>query len=151
MVGERAKGESTLAYDYFCIYRDMRPRSLEKLAEKRVRGKTRTATMFKRWSKKHNWQDRVRDWDIELSREIALTARLKRQQEVEEFLDADFVMGRAIQRLAMQAIKELREKGECSFNTLQFRQVTMAYKEGRSNLKELIGFLDADADREFAN
>ena len=67
----QVQGESALAYEYFKIYRDMPSdqRSLRALCDYQVFGRKRSQSVFTRWSVNHNWQERVRIWDVHRSRE----------------------------------------------------------------------------------
>lgn len=149
MAGEKIPTETPLAYEYFKLYRDMPPgeRSVRTLCGHSVDGKKRNHRVIGRWSSDHNWQERVKEWDAAQSKQAAKKAARKRQKDIQNFIDADFTIGEAVQRLAAQALAAFGRNEPCPFNALQFRQVLMGYKEGRSNLKELIGFLDKEAEK----
>ena len=56
--GNRLPKETTLAYAYYELYRDMpaEERSLRALCHLEVTGKKRSERVIKRWSSEHNWQ-----------------------------------------------------------------------------------------------
>lgn len=149
MAGERHWRESNLAYAYFELYRDMPPheRNLRALTKITVRGKTRCLQQVGRWSKLYGWQARIKEWDAEGHAHKLKVAREQRNADIEKFISADFIISDSIQKMFTRILTELARDGKTSINTLQLRQATMAYKEGRSNLAELIGVLDPDADR----
>ena len=145
-VGQQIDGETSLAYEYFKVYRDTTPdeRSLERLSDHAVSGKKRTATVFKRWSSDHNWQRRVRDWDVERSKDTLRAVILQRNKEVVEFINRDFAIAKVAQGLAQKKLVELN--GQESLDALEYRQVMMGYREAREFLKELIGIFEGQTD-----
>lgn len=61
-VWERRQGESAKAYQAFVIYRDLgAERSTSKVAQKL----SKSEQLIRRWSAKHEWQQRVEAWDAE--------------------------------------------------------------------------------------
>lgn len=71
---ERQEGESTKAYEAFCIYRDMGiQRSIRKVAEEL----SKSETLMARWSGNHDWVERAAQWDSEQD-------RVARQQQLDE-------------------------------------------------------------------
>ena len=145
-VGQQIDGETPLAYEYFKIYRDTNPdeRSLERLSDHAVSGKKRTATVFKRWSSDHNWQRRVRDWDVDRSKDTLRAVILQRNKEVVDFINRDFAIAKVAQGLAQKKLVELN--GQESLDALEYRQVMMGYREAREFLKELIGIFEGQTD-----
>ena len=147
-MGEREKGESAVAYHAFTVYRDMPPaeRSLralrDLLSEQNPNTKKKSLGVLGEWSSRYHWQERVSAWDIENSRQAASVAAQQRQKEIEQFIQADFIVSDVTQRLTVRILKELSDKGETVINVQQLRLALMAYKEGRSNLKDLIGIME---------
>lgn len=102
---ERQKGENSKRYEAFCIYRDMHPRSLYKVAEEL--GKSRT--LITRWSGEDKWVDRAASWDDEQDR-IARQAQLdeikKMRKRHADLANAMLVKAaRALQRIPEDEIK----------------------------------------------
>ena len=145
-VGQQVDGETSLAYEYFKVYRDTTPdeRSLERLRDHEVSGKKRTPTVFKRWSVNHNWQRRVRDWDVERSKDTLRAVILQRNRELVDFINRDFAIAKVAQGLAQKKLVELN--GQESLDALEYRQVMMGYREAREFLKELIGIFEGQTD-----
>ena len=71
---ERQQGETTRAYEAFCIYRDMgASRALRKV----VQQLNKNLTTIAEWSTKYEWVKRVAEWDAEQD-------RIARQAQVDE-------------------------------------------------------------------
>lgn len=71
---ERQEGESTKAFEAFCVYRDMGiQRSLSKVSEKLQK----SDTLMGRWSRTYDWVERAAAWDSEQDRII-------RQQQLDD-------------------------------------------------------------------
>ena len=145
-VGQQIEGETALAYEYFKIYRDTAPdeRALERLSDHAVSGKKRTATVFKRWSSDHNWQRRIRDWDVERSKDTLRAVILQRNRELVDFINRDFAIAKVAQGLAQKKLLELNEQE--SLDSLEYRHVMMGYRAARDFLKELIGIFEGQTD-----
>ncbi len=99
--GNRLPSETALAYEYFKLYRDMLPeeRFLRAPCHLEVTGKKRAERVFKRWSSKHNWQERVATYaaDVECAAYQELLAQ--RQAEVEAFIEEDLAISLKFQKL----------------------------------------------------
>ena len=71
---ERQEGESTKAFEAFCIYREMGlNRSIRKVAEEL----SKSETLMARWSGNYNWVERAAQWDAEQDRVV-------RQQQLDD-------------------------------------------------------------------
>lgn len=71
---ERQEGESTKAFEAFCIYRDMGiQRSIRQVAKKL----NKSDTLMARWSGNYNWVERAAQWDSEQD-------RVARQQQLDD-------------------------------------------------------------------
>ena len=140
--GNQVQGESALAHEYFKIYRDMPSdqRSLRALCDYQVFGRKRSQSVFTRWSVKHNWQERVRIWDVQRSREALSEVIIQRNKELIDFINEDFSIAKRAQNIAKQKLTEL--EGSEELNAHQYRQVMMGYREAREFLKELIGIFE---------
>jgi hypothetical protein len=147
MVGERVKGETELGYAYFKIYRDMEPddRALSKLCDIAVNGKKRTITVFARWSTTFNWQDRVRDWDVQRSRDSLRQVIHTRNKELIDFINKDFAIAKLAQGIAQRSLVKLFDQDD--LDTMAYRQTMLGYREAREFLKELIGVFEANSDQ----
>lgn len=82
---ERQRNETAPAFEAFRTYLEMGPaRSTAKVA--RALGKSKT--LMDRWSKKHRWQVRVREFEAEATRQVddahldAIAKRSRRQAEI---------------------------------------------------------------------
>jgi len=97
---ERRPAESAQAYEGFLAYRDCGPkRTLQEAAERT--GKSRA--MLARWSRLHDWRERVFAWDREQAREAEVALREARQEGLKrQARDAD-----RLQRLAMAKLGKL--------------------------------------------
>ncbi len=77
---DRQPGESSKAFEAFCLYRDMgTERSIRKVAQ----NLSKSTTLIRGWSSKYNWVERATLYDAELDRQ----AREKRQKEILEMRD----------------------------------------------------------------
>ena len=137
--------ETALAYEYFKIYRDTPPdeRSLEKLCVHEVSGKKRTSTVFKRWSVDHNWQARVREWDIERSRESLGQFIKQRNRDLESFINNHFAFLQAMQAIAVKKARKLASEEDP--NASEFRQTALGYQPVSQGLEKMIGIFDEEA------
>lgn len=102
---ERQKGENTKRYEAFCIYRDMHPRSLYKVAEQLAKSRT----LITRWSAQDHWVDRAAAWDDEQDK-IARHAQLdeiKRMRKRHADLASAMLVkaARALQKIPEEEIK----------------------------------------------
>ena len=97
----QVQSESALAYEYFKIYRDMPSdrRSLRALCDYQVFGRKRSQSVFTRWSVKHNWQERVRIWDVHRSREALSEVIIQRNKELIDFINEDFSIAKRAQNI----------------------------------------------------
>lgn len=74
---ERQPGETTKAYEAFCVYRDMgTERSLRKTAQ----SLNKSLTVISSWSTPNNWVERVQAWDDEQDRIM----RKMQQEEIKK-------------------------------------------------------------------
>ena len=143
----RLPGETALALTYYELYRALPPsdRSLRTLTQQEVNGKKRSASMLAKWSTRYNWQARVAVHDTEVARKNYLD-RIKRQQtEITAFIDEDMDIALKIQKLCKSRLEKL-EQPSANLDCRELRQVTLAYKESREWLKELIGILPEEEE-----
>lgn len=97
---ERQPNESAPAYEAFSLYRDMGlERSLRAVAEKL--GKSRA--LIERWSAKHNWQERCRQYDNALQRD----AYKKAVKNVSEMQTRHIKTAVLMQKKAVEALDQL--------------------------------------------
>ena len=138
----KIEGESTLAYTYYKLYRDMLPndRSLEALTQIEIKGKMRTKSVFTRWSKRHEWQRRVKRFDT-LTEKAAYEQLMHKQKKmVEKFIDKDLDISFRVQNLCDARLKVL-ENPENKTEDKTLRQLVLTYKECREWIKNLAGIL----------
>jgi len=72
---EKLETETAKSYAAFCLYRDLGPskRSYEAVTSVLHPGKPGNISGICRWSRTHNWQERVEAWDKELDRQRRTT------------------------------------------------------------------------------
>lgn len=136
---ERMPRESTLAFQYFEVYRDSNPsdRSLRKLTRVEINGKKRTLKTISRWSSQFQWQKRVQAFDAENTRRAAQQVAARQQAEIEAFISKDLEIGSAFQQFISEHLAEIEQKP----NIQELCQLALAYKETRLWMMELIGIL----------
>ena len=71
---ERQEGESTKAYEAFCIYRDL---GINRSIAKVVKTLGKSKALLEGWSSKYDWVERAAQWDSEQD-------RVARQQQLED-------------------------------------------------------------------
>lgn len=98
---ERQPGESSKAYEAFCLYRDMGPgeRSTRKVAKKL----NKSLTQIGKWSSRWNWVERAAAWDDELDRQ----ARLAQAKAIKEMNERHAKQARALQTKALQRLQKM--------------------------------------------
>lgn len=141
---DRRSDESDLAYAYFELYRDTDrdKRSLRALCGRDVDGKKRSLNVIGRWSVRHEWSKRVRDWDIGRSRNQLRVVISQRNKELSDFIDKDFQIATSAQRLVQDKLGRISESDD--LNCYEFRQMMMGYREAREFLKDLIGVFESN-------
>ena len=135
----KVKDESTLAFTYYELYRDLPPteRSLRTLAKQEVDGKKRSHAMLGKWSTRHNWQTRVAVHDAEVA-QAAHRERIQRQQaEIASFIDADMEIALKFQQFCKSRLEKLVQASE-NLDCREGRQIALIYKESREWLKDLV-------------
>ena len=142
MENGRLQGETSLAFTYYGLYRDLpaAERSLRVLADQEVNGKKRSVGMLGRWSTKYNWQSRVQLYDAQAAYDAYLDQAKRRQAEITQFIDEDMNIAIKFQRLCKSSLEELEQSGK-KRDCKMLRQIALAYKESREWLKELAGIL----------
>ena len=101
-IWERLPGESSKAYEAFCIYRDLGvDRSIEKTAKNRL--KPGSYSWLRNWSSKYNWVERARAYDDYLERE----KRKEREKAILEMVDRHIKEAMALQQKALERLKTL--------------------------------------------
>ena len=147
--GDRLPNETTLAYAYYKLYRDMpsEERSLRALCEREVNGKKRSISLLGRWSSEHNWQERIAVYDAEVERAAYQEKLAQRQAEIEAFIDEDMAISIKFQKLCKTRLEELEQAGK-RMDCKELRQLALTYKECREWLKNLIGILEEVEDDE---
>lgn len=99
---ERQEGESTKAYEAFCIYRDLGiNRSIAKVGK--VLGKSQA--LLEGWSSKHGWVERAAQWDSEQDR----VARQQQLDEIKKMRKRHATLAGDMLMKAAAALKELPE------------------------------------------
>lgn len=87
---------------------------------------------------------KIRDWDVERSKDTLRAVILQRNRELVDFINRDFAIAKVAQGLAQKKLLELNEQE--SLDALEYRQVMMGYREAREFLKELIGIFEGQTD-----
>ena len=78
-IWNRQENESTRAFEAFAAYRDLKPRSLARLAEALNKHQSKLAE----WSSKHNWVSRAAAWDIYVDKhsQVAIVGAIQKMKE----------------------------------------------------------------------
>lgn len=71
---ERQEGESTKAFEAFCVYRDL---GVQRSIAKVVQTLGKSKALMERWSSNHDWVERAAQWDAEQDRAV-------RQQQLDD-------------------------------------------------------------------
>jgi len=101
-IWERVPGESSKAYEAFCIYRDLGvDRSIEKTAKNRL--KPGSYSWLRNWSSKYNWVERARAYDDYLERE----KRKEQEKAILEMVERHTKEAMALQQKALERLKSL--------------------------------------------
>lgn len=103
---ERQHGETSKAYEAFCVYRDLGPnRSIAKAGQSLGKNKV----TLEQWSRKYEWVKRVSAWDTEqdrVAREAQLDEIKKMRKRHADLANAMLVKAaRALQRIPEDEIK----------------------------------------------
>jgi len=118
--------ESAAAYAAFVTYRDMGPeRSFVGAA--RLLG--RHESLPRRWAKRHRWQERVWQWDLEQARQAESELRQHRETVLRERLADLDRMGRACLAFFRTMVRRDPETGEISFDVRFTPQVALRFLE----------------------
>lgn len=145
----KVKDESTLAFTYYELYRDLPPteRSLRTLAEQEVDGKKRSHAMLGKWSTRHNWQARVAIHDTKMAQE-AHRERVQRQQtEIASFIDTDMEIALKLQQFCKSRLEKSVQSSE-NLDCREARQIALTYKESREWLKDLVNILPDEEEED---
>jgi hypothetical protein len=98
---EQLPDESALAYEAFCIYRDMGPtRSLAKAAQAMERPPGYKQQLGE-WSAKYEWQSRCRDYD----RYMQKVAQLAKEEAIRQMTNRQARDAVRIQEMVMEALE----------------------------------------------
>ena len=135
----RLTGETALALEYFQLYRDMPDRTLRKLTQIPVRGKTRDLKTIGRWSSNFRWQERVQAFDDERKLRAAQEVAARQQAEIEAFIEADLQIARDIQEMTQQHLAHIKETQ--TRDAAEMRKLALMYNVSRIWLMELIGII----------
>lgn len=146
---ERIPGETRLAFQYFELYLNQTGnRSIRDLCVRIVGRKKRSLTVISRWSSACHWQDRVKAFDRDQQKERAKAARKIRKGDIEKFVRTENSINERSQAFVMLVMDDLFQKGQTDRNVAQYRMVAMGHSAMREHSKEILGFLDENADRE---
>ncbi len=97
---EQQPGESAKAFEAFAAYRDMgADRSIRKVAQK----VGKSATQMGKWSKAHQWTDRVRAYDKHLDH----VAQAQAEREVQRMTTRHINIAMNLQAKAIDALNNL--------------------------------------------
>ena len=103
---ERQKGETSRAYEAFCVYRDLgADRSINKTSRKLSKNRTTIAE----WSAKYDWVKRCEAWDAEqdrIARQAQITEIKKMRKRHAELATAMLVKAaKALQKIPEDEVK----------------------------------------------
>lgn len=143
----RLPSETALAYKYYLLYCAMLPeeRSLRALGEREVNGKKRSKAQFGKWSKKYNWQERVRTHDGLTEAAAYEALMIRRKKEIEYFVEQDMQISQRVQKLCIAKLDTL-DKDTQNIDFKELRQLTMIYKEAREWIKECARIQQEDVE-----
>jgi len=139
LVYERQEGESKQAFEGFRIYRDLgAERSLQAVAQKL----SKSTTLMKRWSAKHDWVNRANEFD----REMDLKALIQQEKERREMAKRHAQQSMMFQGKVLERMQKLKPE-ELSTNDL-IRWFTEAVKIERLSrgVATEINEVNVDAD-----
>ena len=144
----RLPQETRLAFAYFEIYRDMPPegRNMRKTCQHEVNGLKRELKTLGRWGTRDHWQERVKAYDVDQQKIKWKHAKEKRQKDIEKFVDNEMKISERAAAFVMLAVDDLYRDGSTKRNVQQFRTLMMGYSASREHMKEILGFLDEQAD-----
>jgi hypothetical protein len=101
---ERLPGETDKAFKAFCVYRDLRQnRSFSALLDRL--GK-KSKTQFAVWSRKNNWQVRVRAFDDDEDRKN----RIKQQESIQKMNERQAQQAETFQRIVFLPVTAFSER-----------------------------------------
>ena len=137
------ENETPLARKYYKLYLDMprEKRSLSELSRHEVDGKKRSKAQCGKWSKKYNWQDRVKRDDVQADMAAYETLMEKREKKIQNYIETDIEFSIKVQMLCKAKLDALEAAGE-TMNCKELRQIVLTYKECREWLKNLLGILE---------
>lgn len=79
---EQMAGESSKAFEAFALYRDMGSQRSMRQVEQRL---NKSLTLLAKWSKKWNWQERIRAYDADLDRKTQAQNEEKHIQLIRDY------------------------------------------------------------------
>lgn len=102
---ERQDEESKKAFEAFATYRDLGiTRSLREVAQKL----SKSETLMKRWSSKHDWVERVAEYDAEMDRKALLQQEKNRREMTKRHANASMLFQqKVVDRLRKLKAEEL--------------------------------------------
>ena len=122
---ERLEGETSRAYQAFCLYRDMGiTRSLRKVVEQHFGGSSAKLRQIEEWSRKWMWVARAEAYDAE----IEWRRRLEREEQIQEALERARRAALLLQRIALNGLQlyQVNSVGEPSAILLRYLQAGLA-------------------------
>ena len=148
------KEESTQAYAGFCLYlkTPSTQRTLDKAYQRHFEqkhghpvGKLKKASgRWRKWSTDHKWTDRAQAYDAEQQRKSLIRTANRRQNDIEQFVDADMMLSLGFQRIASRKVAVMMKQDPVEVDSSELRQIALAYDTARSWLTELIGLFDSE-------
>ena len=104
LLWERIPGETDKAFKAFCVYRDLRQnRSFSALLDRL--GK-KSKTQFAVWSKKYNWQVRVRAFDDDEDRKN----RMRQQESIQKMNERQAQQAETIQKILFLPVTAMSDR-----------------------------------------
>ncbi len=125
-VWEQVQAESGQAYAAFVAYRDMGPRRTFVGAARLV---GRSESLLRRWAGRHNWRERVWQWDLQQARQDETVVRQHRAAVLSERLDDLDRMGLACLAFFRTMVRRDPATGEVAFDPRFTPQVALRFLE----------------------
>lgn len=120
---ERLENESPEAYEAFSLYRDMKPDERSVAEVGRRLGKSKT--LMERWSSRHEWQRRVREYE----KHVDAIALRKATTQLAEMRARHIKIGQLLQTKGLKALEKIKEEDISAKNAIRMVTDGMKYEE----------------------
>lgn len=136
---EKKQGESSKAYETFCMYRDL---GIGRQYTKTAEALKKNVSLINRWARRYEWKKRADAWDKSVMEE----ARERAIKEQFEILEQQQQIGKMIYTKAAKELEQ-RDLADAPVRTL-IDGITKAFDLRMKAVKEIIGEEKTVADRE---